>query len=51
MKAKKITIAILGAMLLPVASCTDYDLDYTEKEIAYREQFRDVFGEIDPDHN
>lgn len=38
------------ALTQGLSSCSDYDNGYTEKGIAYKEQFVDMFGTPDPNH-
>ena len=37
-------------LVLSISSCSDFDNGYTDKDIAYKEQFFNMFGNADPDH-
>ena len=45
-------MVLLGALALTFGmnSCSDYDNGYTSKDIAYKEQFYNMFGNADPNH-
>lgn len=55
MQKPRLFAASLGAMALALLpSCQDEDFGYTADEIrldAYNRNFKEVFGEVDPDHN
>lgn len=44
---------ILSSLLMLIwgmSSCSDFDNGYTDKDIAYKEQFYNMFGNADPNH-
>jgi len=45
-------MVLSGALALAFGmnSCSDYDNGYTSKDIAYKEQFYNMFGNADPNH-
>lgn len=48
MKNKSLVSLATLAVAFGVSSCYDYDGGLTEKQIEYAENFKEVFGEIDP---
>ena len=52
MRTTRNLMVLLGALALAFGmnSCSDYDNGYTSKDIAYKEQFYNMFGNADPNH-
>lgn len=43
-------LSSLLVLVLGISSCSDFDNGYTSKDIAYKEQFYNMFGNADPNH-
>lgn len=52
MRTTRNLMVLSGALTLAFGmnSCSDYDNGYTSKDIAYKEQFYNMFGNADPNH-
>lgn len=52
MRTTRNLMVLSGALALAFGmnSCSDYDNGYTSKDIAYKEQFYNMFGNADPNH-
>lgn len=49
---KKLILPAITAMaLFAVSACSDYDNDYSARQIAFEQGFDDMFGKADPNHN
>lgn len=49
-KLTKLSVA-LGTLAVAAVSCQDYDLGFDAKEVAYKENFENIFGKIDPNQD
>ena len=53
MKLKKISLGLMSAAIamLSMVGCSDYDNGYTEAKLKFINDFREAFGDIDPEQD